>query len=211
MQEATDLTVSGFAADVAAGTPVPAGGSASALTGSIAAALIAMVCRVSLGREDVAATDEELRDALEQSDRLRCRLLELITEDTLAFEAVTEATDMPEDDEGQRAARDEELRRATQRATAPPLETLAAAREALALAASLAGRINPEAASDLGVAIQLALAAAEGATLTARANLSGLPSDDDADDSHRKIQAEIEAIRASAAVAFRRGRVPAAG
>ena len=211
MPEPGELTVSKFAAEVAADAPVPAGGSASALTGSIGAALIAMVCRVSLGREDVAAKEEELLKALERSDRLRCRLLDLISEDALAFQAISDATDMPEDDDGQRAARNEALTRATRRATAPPLETLAAAREALALAAPLAGRINPEAASDLGVAIQLALAAAEGATLTALANLSGLPPDDDAESSRRKVQAEIEAVRASAAVAFSRGRVAAAG
>ena len=74
MREPALLTVSAFTADVAAGTPVPAGGSASALTGSVAAALVTMVCRVSLGREGVVAKNEELRKALEQSERLRCRL-----------------------------------------------------------------------------------------------------------------------------------------
>src|SRR5450759_1642512 len=157
MREPTYPTVSAFTADLAAGRPVPAGGSASALTGSVAAALMAMVCRVSLGRDDVVAKDEELREALEQSERLRCRLLELVAEDALAFEAITDAMAMPEDDDDQRAARGEALMRAMWHATAPALETLAAAQEALALAASLAGRASPEAASDLGVAVQLAL------------------------------------------------------
>jgi formiminotetrahydrofolate cyclodeaminase len=199
MREAAHLTVSAFTADVAAGSPVPAGGSASALAGSLAAALVTMVCRVSLGREGVVAKDEELRKTLEQSEQLRCRLLELVTEDALAFEALTELAAMPGDDDDQRAARGEALRRATQRATSPALETLTAAREALALAASLTGRVTPEAASDLGVAVHLARAAAEGAMLTAAANLTALPPGDDVDSSFRKIHADIETARASAA------------
>ena len=201
MREPTYPTVSAFTADLAAGRPVPAGGSASALTGSVAAALMAMVCRVSLGRDDVVAKDEELREALEQSERLRRRLLELVAEDALAFEAITHATHLPEDDDGQRAARGKALRRATRRATAPPLETLAAAQEALALAASLAGRASAEAASDLGVAVHLARAAAEGAVLTVAANLSTLPPGADVDSYRRRIQAGIEAARASTATA----------
>lgn len=199
MREPAHLTVSAFTADVAAGTPVPAGGSASALAGSVAAALVTMVCRVSLGQEGVVAKDEVLREALEQSEQLRRRLLELVTEDALAFEAITAARAMPEDDGDQRAARGEALKRATRRATAPALETLAAARQVLALAASLAGRVYPEAGSDLGVAVHLARAAAEGATLTAAANLSALPQGDDVDRSFRKIHAEIETARASVA------------
>jgi formiminotetrahydrofolate cyclodeaminase len=162
---------------------------------------MAMVCHVSLGWDDVVAKDEELREALEQSERLRCRLLELVAEDALAFEAITHATHTPEDDDGQRAVRGKALRRATRRATAPPLETLAAAQEALALAASLAGRVSAEAASDLAVAVQLARAAAEGAALTVAANLSTLPSGADVDSSRRRIRAGIEAARASTATA----------
>jgi hypothetical protein len=68
VREPTYPTVSAFTADLAAGRPVPAGGSASALTGSVAAALMAMVCRVSLGRAD----DDALLSSLTQFDFLSC-------------------------------------------------------------------------------------------------------------------------------------------
>jgi formiminotetrahydrofolate cyclodeaminase len=192
-----------FTADLAAGTPSPAGGSASALAGSIAAALIAMVCRVSLGKDDVTAGDEELREAVRQSDGLRSRLLDLVTEDALAFGPIVDAASMPEQTKGQRAVRGAALTRATRGATTPALETLAASREALELAAALAGRVNPEAASDLGVAVRLALAAAEGAALTADANLSALPPGDDTESSRHRIRVELEATRTLAAAASR--------
>jgi formiminotetrahydrofolate cyclodeaminase len=196
-----DLTVSAFDADVASASPAPGGGSAAALAGSVAAALVAMVCHLSLGRDDVVATDEELSKALGQSEWLRRRLLELVDEDTAAFDAIMDAVRMPKADEAQRSARAAALAKATLGAAAPPLETLSAARQTLALAASLAGRANTGTASDLGVAVQLARAAAEGALLNVAINLSSLPPDGVVDRYRRESQVEIEAARASAAAA----------
>jgi formiminotetrahydrofolate cyclodeaminase len=197
----TELTVGAFGAETASDSPAPGGGSAAALAGSIGAALVAMVCRLSLDREDVVATDEELSAALEESERLRRRLLELVDEDTAAFNAIMDAVRMPKADEAQRSARSAALAQAKLGAAAPPLETLTAARETLTLAASLAGRANASVASDLGVAVQLARAAAEGALLNVAINVSTLPPGDEVDRYRRESRAEIEAARASAAAA----------
>lgn len=160
-----------------------------------------MVCRLSLGRDDVVATDEELSEALEQSERMRSRLLDLVDEDTVAFGAIMDAVRMSKADQAQRSARGAALTKATLGAAAVPLETLSAARQTLALAASLAGRANTGTASDLGVAVQLARAAAEGALLNVAINLSSLPPGDGVDRYRREGQAEIEAARASAGAA----------
>jgi formiminotetrahydrofolate cyclodeaminase len=196
-----DLTVSAFDAEVASVSPAPGGGSAAALAGSVAVGLVAMVCRLSLGRDDIAATDEEIHDALERSEQLRCRLLELVDEDTDAFDAVMDAVRMPKAEESERAARGEALTRATLAAAAVPLETLTAARQTLQLAERLAGRANPGAVSDLGVAVHLARAGAEGALLNVEINLSALPDSDAVFELRRKGQVEIELARAAAAAA----------
>jgi formiminotetrahydrofolate cyclodeaminase len=195
----SDLTLGAFGAELASDSPAPGGGSAAALAGSVGAALVAMVCRLSLGRDDVAATDEELSGALEESERLRLRLLELVDEDTAAFGAVMAALRMPKEDDAQRSARAEALRRAKLGAAEPPLETLSAARQTIELVGSLAGRTNANVESDLGVAVQLALAAAEGALLNVAVNVATLPPGDDADRYRRESRAEIEAARAAAA------------
>jgi glutamate formiminotransferase/formiminotetrahydrofolate cyclodeaminase len=198
MAPLTDLTVRAFDAEVASDSPAPGGGSAAALAGSVAAGLVAMVCRLSLGRDDVVATDEELSGALEESERLRQRLLELVDEDTAAFDAIMVAVRMPKDDEAQRSARAAALAEAKLGAAAPPLETLSAARQTAELAASLAGRANANTASDLGVAVHLARAAAEGALLNVAINVATLPPGDSVDRYRRESRAEIEAARASA-------------
>jgi methenyltetrahydrofolate cyclohydrolase len=196
-----DSTVSAFDGELASASPAPGGGSAAALSGSLAAALVAMVCRLSLGRSDLAASDAELTATLEDAEGLRCRLLELVDEDTAAFDAVMNALRMPKAEEAQRAARVAALEQATLAAAAVPLETLTAAALTLTLAAALAGRANPAAASDLGVAVGLAAAAAEGALLNVAINLGSLPPGDDVDQLRHTALREIDAARATAASA----------
>ena len=196
-----ELTVRALAAEVASDSPAPGGGSAAALAGSVAVGLVAMVCRLSLGRDDIAATDEEIHQALERSEQLRSRLLELVDEDTAAFDAVMVAIRMPKADESERAARREALRNATLAAAAVPLETLVAARQTLQLAEQLAGRANPGAVSDLGVGVHLARAGAEGALLNVEINLSMLPDGDGLRELRRASREEIELARTAAAAA----------
>jgi formiminotetrahydrofolate cyclodeaminase len=196
-----DLTVGAFDREVAAASPAPGGGSAAALAGSVAAALVAMVCRLSLGRSDLDAGDEELTKTLDVAEGLRSRLLELVDEDTAAFDAVMIAVRMPKAEESQRVARVAALERATLSAAAAPLETLTASARTLALAGALVGRANPAAASDLGVAVELARAAAEGALLNVAINLGSLPPGDDVDQLRRSSACEIDAARSTATIA----------
>lgn len=201
MGRLTDLTVGELGAEVAAASPAPGGGSAAALAGSVAAALVAMVCRLSGGRDDLATTADELAKTLDTAEELRSRLLELIDEDTAAFDAVMIAVRLPKAEEAQRVARVAALEQATLAAAAVPLETLTAAARTLALAGALVGRANPAAASDLGVAVELARAAAEGALLNVAINLASLPADDEVDRCRRESQAEIGSVRTAASAA----------
>jgi glutamate formiminotransferase/formiminotetrahydrofolate cyclodeaminase len=79
------------------------------------------------------------------------------------------------------------------RATEIPLETLRASSEALTHARTVADYGNPSAASDVGVAIGLLTAAAEGAAANVRINLAGLK------DEAFKGETEAETARLRAA------------
>jgi formiminotetrahydrofolate cyclodeaminase len=79
-----DQSVGEFVAAVAsANTPVPAGGSVVALSGSCAAALLVLVCRV-LQRHHVGGV---LDDHLLAAERLQRHLLDLVDEDAAAYHA----------------------------------------------------------------------------------------------------------------------------
>ena len=79
------LTLTQFSELLASAAPVPGGGSASAICGSFAGSLLAMVARLSLERpkyEPYRATNERAREA---GDRGRRVLLELADTDARAY------------------------------------------------------------------------------------------------------------------------------
>jgi methenyltetrahydrofolate cyclohydrolase len=82
---------------LAAREPVPGGGSAAAVCGSLAAALIGMAVRYSLGKNKPPEIEKKLETILKEADAARSRLLELAGEDAQAYaEAVTAKKESPE-------------------------------------------------------------------------------------------------------------------
>lgn len=178
---------------LASRAPTPGGGSAAALAGAQAAALVAMVARLTLpaeaaesrqaGQAVAGAADApaEAAGALADAERLRAALVRAADEDARAFEAVMAAYRLPRSTDEERARRREAVQAALHAATAVPLRTAAAAVEVLETARRLAPVANPHAASDLGVAAHLAAAAAEGALLNVAINLKGLRDGEEVD------------------------------
>lgn len=169
-----DLSVSGFLERLAAGTPTPGGGSAAALGGALGGALLQMVCRLTIGRDEARPHEAALGALLGQAADLEARLLDLVDEDARAYDEVMKALKMPKTTDDEKAARRLALRRANAAATDSPLRTAEACHAILGLAAELAGIGNRNALSDIGSAAQLAQAGLRGAVMNVRINLPGL-------------------------------------
>jgi formiminotetrahydrofolate cyclodeaminase len=77
--------------------PAPGGGSASALTACLGAALISMVVNFSLGKPRYARYQKELEGILEKSEKLKGEFLRLMDLDVAAYESkdVRKALDVP--------------------------------------------------------------------------------------------------------------------
>jgi glutamate formiminotransferase/formiminotetrahydrofolate cyclodeaminase len=166
--------VSPFLESLAAGTAAPGGGSASAHAGAMAAALVAMVARLTLGKKKYASVEAQMQSVLESAEKLRADLTGAIQEDAAAFEAVMEAFRLPKDSEEQRAARAEAVEQAYIHAADVPLRTARAAAATLGLAAVVAEMGNVNTLSDAGSAAYLARAALSGAALNVRANAAAV-------------------------------------
>ena len=93
-----EMTLAQFAEQLAAKTPVPGGGGASALMGALGAALGSMVANYTVGKRKYAAVEEEVQDILARMEELRKKLLELVEEDAAAFEPLSRAYAIPKDD-----------------------------------------------------------------------------------------------------------------
>jgi len=169
-----ELLTREFVEKVASEAPAPGGGSVSALAGALAAALCAMVARLTLGKEKYRDTWQEMEQVRDSADALMRRLLELVDEDTAAYNQVLSAFKLPRDNDAQKTARHAAIRSATQKATAVPMETLRSVTELLSMAEAAVEKGNPNCLSDAGVAAHLIRAAASGAAYNVRINLSAL-------------------------------------
>jgi formiminotetrahydrofolate cyclodeaminase len=149
------------------------GGTASAVAGAMAAALVSMVARLSLGRPGMES-ESFYREIRAQAEDLSGRLYQGGAADSQAFAAIREAYGLPkatpEDKEKRLAA----IQKATLRATRIPLENAEACREVLSLQARLQGRFNSNAASDLECAGYLAQAGLSGCLANVEINLRSL-------------------------------------
>jgi methenyltetrahydrofolate cyclohydrolase len=168
-------TLEEFGERLAAGTPTPGGGSAAALAGSLAAALVEMVCGLTIGKEAYRAHEAEVTVVRDRARTLRRDLLAMVDRDAEAYDAVMAALRLPKGTDAEKAARKEALGRANATATDIPLATAECCAALMGLARGLVGKGNRNALSDLGTSATLAEAGLRGALMNVRINLPGFP------------------------------------
>ena len=168
------MTAEGFACETASESPAPGGGSISAYMGALSAALGTMVANLSAHKRGWDDRWKEFSDVAEKGQALMKELLDLVDEDTAAFDRIMACFGMPKGTDEEKAARAAALEEATLYAASVPLKTMEASLKALPLALEMAQKGNPASASDAGVAALAARAACRGAELNVRINASGL-------------------------------------
>jgi glutamate formiminotransferase / formiminotetrahydrofolate cyclodeaminase len=163
-------TLDGWLDELAGPTPVPGGGSAAALAGALAAALVAMVARLTVGRKAHAAVEPQATAIAAEADRLRAELRRLVDEDAAAYASVGRAYKIPKADASRTAAIDAAL----VGAATTPAEVAKRAARVLELAGEIERIGNRNAVSDARVAAMLARAAIDGAAENIRVNVAAL-------------------------------------
>jgi formiminotetrahydrofolate cyclodeaminase len=174
----TELTVRSLVERLASSDPVPGGGSASALAGSMGAALVHMVVELTVDRPAAAGHEEALTEVRAAAEARQSELLDLAELDANAYAAVVIARRLPKESEQQRQARAVQIAAAIREAIRVPLATARAASEVLELTGRLAPIGNRNAISDVGVAALLAVTAVRGAALNVEINLPSVTADD---------------------------------
>ena len=193
-QRLVRMTLTGFAEETASESPAPGGGSISAYMGALGAALGTMVANLSAHKRGWDDRWKEFSDWAEKGQEVMKELLELVDEDTAAFDRIMDVFKMPKGNDEEKAARAAALEAATLYAAQVPLRTMKAALKALPVAKAMAEEGNPASASDAGVGALAATAAVRGAQLNVRINSAGLQDKAMA----AKLNAEAEAIAAEA-------------
>jgi formiminotetrahydrofolate cyclodeaminase len=202
MPELVNLSLHDFTASLASQEPAPGGGSASAAAGAAGAALLEMVLRLTEGKEKYAAVWPELSAFRPRLEEARWKLLELVDEDTRAYDAIVAARKLPKATPEEKDARQKALDAATIVATTVPMQTAFFAHQALAAAPAILEKGNPNTASDAFVAALLLSSAVDGALANVRINLPGIKDAEiatgyreDADELQKKAVALLESVR----------------
>jgi glutamate formiminotransferase/formiminotetrahydrofolate cyclodeaminase len=163
-------SLDGWIDSLAGASPTPGGGSAAALAGALAAALVAMVARLTIGRKAYAEVDTRAREILVEAETLRAELRRLVDEDAAAYEGVSRAYKIPKGDPGRACAIDDALLNACR----APYDVLYRATDVGVLAVEIRKIGNKNAASDAAVAMLLVQAAMRGALENIKANVASM-------------------------------------
>jgi len=159
-----------FLDELASSNATPGGGSAAAIIGAMGAALVAMVCNLTIGKKKYAEVEEEMKVLLGKAEALRHKLTGMIEDDVMAFDAVMGAYGMPKETDADKAKRSAAIQEALKLATDVPLRCCHAAREVIDIAAATAAKGNLGVISDAGVGVLAAYAALRSAALNVYTN-----------------------------------------
>ncbi len=169
-----NMTMSEFADETASESPAPGGGSISAYVGALGAALATMVANLSSHKPGWDDRWEEFSNFAEEGQKIKDELVQLLEEDTNAFNKVMNAFGLPKENDEQKNIRRQAIEEATRYATEIPYRTMKTAALAIPLCKKMAEIGNPNSISDAGVGAICCLTAIEGAYLNVLINVAGL-------------------------------------
>lgn len=179
--------------------PTPGGGSAAALTGAVAASLLAMVAGMPKTRTGTPEERRTLDGIHPELLALRQQLVDLIDRDAAAYDMVVAAYRLPKATDDEKAVRRAAVALAMREATDAPLETARAASALTAHGRLVAEHGNANAKSDVSVALTLAMAAFSGGMANVEANLGSVGDEAYAADTRNELgrltRTNAEAIR----------------
>jgi glutamate formiminotransferase/formiminotetrahydrofolate cyclodeaminase len=185
-----DMSCAAFAHETASESPAPGGGSIAAYTGALAAALGTMVANLSAHKPGWDNQWEFFSRWAEKGQKLKDELLQLVDEDTKAFNKIMDAFGLPKGNENEKMERSRAIQEATRYATEVPFRTLQRVFEVFEICEAMIKKGNPNSVTDAGTGAACARAAATGAFLNVKINASSLKDKDFAE----QIVAEAQSL-----------------
>ena len=197
MSEIKDKSVEIFLDELASKQATPGGGSAAALMGAQAAALVAMVCNLTIGKPKYAEVEADMRLLLAEAEALRQVLTGMIKADIDVFDKLMACYALPKAGEAEKAYRTGQIQAVLKEATQVPLDCARACAQAIDLSRKAAEKGNLGVISDAGVAAMAGYGGLKSAALNVYVNAAGLK---DREFAEARL-AELQAIASDAEIA----------
>ena len=173
-RELIGLDLRAFMEKVASESPAPGGGSVSSYIGALGAALGTMVANLSAHKKGWDDRWKEFSDWAVRGKEIQNRLLELVDEDTDAFNKIIEAHRLPKKSEEEQKARNAAVREATMNAIMVPFKVMETAFSGFELIREMVENGNPSSVTDAGVGALALSTCIRGAFLNIKTNAAGM-------------------------------------
>lgn len=177
---------------LASKAPVPGGGGASALGGALAAALGQMVANLTVGKKKYAEVEETMQQILLKLEELQKELLALADEDAKVFAPLAAAYSLPSSTEEEKREKERVMEENLLAASLVPLQMMEKTFMVLDILSFLGEKGSRMAVSDVGVAVQFARAALNGAVMNVYINTKSMKDRDKAEELNEKAGELIE-------------------
>ncbi len=174
MTEIKDKSIEIFLEELASKQATPGGGSAAAVMGAQSAALISMVCNLTIGKPKYIEVEGEMQALLKQSEALRENLTAMIKADVDVFDKLMVCYGLPKNTEQEKSARSSQIQAVLKQATLVPLACAEACAQAIKLSHIAAEKGNLGVISDAGVAAMSAYSGLKSAALNVYINAGSI-------------------------------------
>lgn len=168
------MSLKQFLDETASESPAPGGGSISAYMGALGVALGTMVANLSSHKRGWDNRWKEFSDWAEKGKAIQNTLLNLVDEDTFAFNKIMEAYGLPKRSEEEKQTREKTVQEATKNAMLIPFKVMETAFSGFGLIKEMAEKGNPNSISDTGVGALALRSCIKGAFLNVKINASAL-------------------------------------
>jgi len=162
-----------FANETASESPAPGGGSISAYVGALGISLGTMVANLSSSKKGWESRWEEFSKQAELGQLYKKQLLDLVDEDTRAFNRIMEAFKLPKVTDEEKRMRTDAIQSATRYAIEVPFRVMEVTLRSMEVIKAMAEYGNPNSVSDAGVGALCARTALSGAYMNVRINAAG--------------------------------------
>ena len=170
----TNQKITVFIEKTASGTPVPGGGSVSALSAALGAGLTEMVANLTIGKKGYETVEGEMKDIVATVQGLRNKLVTEVDKDSNAYKDVLAAFKLPKTTEEEQEQRKQAIQDAMKNAARVPLGVAYDALQVMDLAEKVIRNGNRNAASDGAVGTMMARTAVLGALFNVKINLASV-------------------------------------
>jgi glutamate formiminotransferase/formiminotetrahydrofolate cyclodeaminase len=169
-----NMNLKSFMEETASESPAPGGGSISSYMGALGVALGTMVANLSSHKKGWDDRWKEFSDWAVKGKEIQNKLLNLVDEDTEAFNKIIAAYGLPKKTDEEKKARNNAVQAATKEAIMVPYKVMETAYSGFALIREMVEQGNPNSVTDAGVGALALRSCVRGAYLNIKINAANL-------------------------------------